>query len=178
MRTLLCLSFIAIFTLSQAQPTCVQLIEAWEDATATALSYEDVVNVTQGGREVFYQEGFSTRSGEEWTRNVSVERSSLPFDMPSGTGEDDDDEGAEGFCEGASVEAQGENWLVRPLEDDDSPIQDSTLLFEPYQDSFVPTLIEGRFDLKILLIPLRGNFSTVFKNWRFDLNYTSPQDRL
>ena len=75
------------------------------------------------------------RSG---TRNVSVERSSLPFDMPQWVpGEDDDDEGAESFCEGASVEAQGENWLVRPLEDDDSPIQDSTLLFEPYQDSFV-----------------------------------------
>ena len=179
MRTLLISLFLCI-SFSYAQPTCVELIEAWEDATATAFAYEDVVSVTQGDKEVFYQEGFSTRNGEEWNRTVNVERSSLPFDLPGGPGEnerDEDEEGAEEFCEGASVEAQGENWLVRPVEDDDSPIQDSTLLFEPYEDSFIPTLIEGRFDLKILLIPLRGNFSTVFKNWRFDLNYVSPRDR-
>lgn len=174
------LCFISLFSFALAQPTCVQLIKAWEDATATAVSYQDTVSVTQGEREVFYQEGFSSRSGEDWDRTVNVERSALPFDMPGGPGENDreeEDEGPEAFCEGATVEPQGEAWLIRPADDPKSPIQNSTLLFETSDERLVPTLIKGDFDLKFLLVPFKGSFSTAFHDWRFSLEYTDPRDR-
>lgn len=168
-----------VLSTAWAQPSCVSLIKAWENATETALSYSDEVKVTQGGRELFYQLGQHSRDDAgELVREVLEERSALPFPVP-GRPEDneEDDDSPEEFCEGTTLSAEGDTWVIRAEGEEDSPVKDSSIVFEPYRDTFVPTLLQGRFEITILRIPLSGVFTTSFSDWEFPLSYVDPRDR-
>jgi len=153
-------------------PSCIALVHAWEDATADAQTYKSVINVVRAnGNELMYQEADHYRNSEdsEWIREVTLERSFLPFPMGGRPESDDDEEdgGAEPFCEGATVEAQGNSWLVRLASDEDSPMTNSTMLYEPQGDRFVITDMSGDFDVKILAFKLKGTFMSSFGDWVF-----------
>ncbi len=153
-------------------PSCVALVHAWEDATNDAQTYTSVINVVRAnGNELMYQEAEHYRSSEdgEWIREVTTERSFLPFPMGGRPESEDgeDDGGAEPFCEGATVEAQGNGWLVRLGFDEDSPMTNSTMLYEPQGDRYVITDMSGDFDVKILAFKLKGTFMSSFGDWNF-----------
>lgn len=153
-------------------PTCVALVHAWEDATADAQTYKSVVNVVRAnGNELMYQEADHYRNPEdgEWIREVTEERSFLPFPMGSGRpeGDEEEDGGAEEFCEGATVEAQGNSWLVRLANREDVPMTDSTMLYEPQGDRYIISDMSGDFDVRVLAFKLKGTFMTSFGNWVF-----------
>jgi len=153
-------------------PSCVALLHTWEDATAQAQTYTSVVNVVRAnGNELMYQEAEHFRSSEDgdWIREVTLERSFLPFPIPNNRPEEEEneDEDASFFCEGATVEAQGSNWLVRLATIEDSPMTNSTMLYEPQGDRYIITDMSGDFDVRILAFNLKGRFMTSFGDWVF-----------
>ncbi len=152
-------------------PSCTALVHAWEDATADAQTYKSVINVVRAnGNELMYQEAdhFKNPDDGEWIREVTFERSFLPFPMGGRPeSEDGEEDSAEEFCEGASVEAQGNRWLVRLALDEDSPMTNSTMLYEPQGDRYVITDMSGDFDVKILAFKFKGTFMSSFGDWVF-----------
>jgi len=67
-------------------PSCVALLHTWEDATEQAQTYSSIVDVVRSnGSEIMYQEAEHYRSAEDgsWIRDVSLERSFLPFPVPN-----------------------------------------------------------------------------------------------
>jgi len=153
-------------------PSCIALVHAWEDATADAQTYKSVVNVVRAnGNELMYQEADHYRNPEdsEWIREVTTERSFLPFPMGGRpeSEEGEEDGGAAPFCEGATVEAQGNSWLVRLAFDEDSPMTNSTMLYEPLGNRYVITDMSGDFDVRVLAFKLKGTFMTSFGDWVF-----------
>ena len=164
-----------LFTL--AQPSCESLIVAWEEATADAQSYSDVITVTRknSGNELLYQEGKHYRKEGELVREVVSERSALPFPIPPrGEREEENDGGAEAFCEGASVSPlDNGDWFIS-IVDNDSGLNNWRLTFSKVRDRYVPILVEGDFDVDILVFSLEGSFSTEFKDWVFVPN---PEER-
>ena len=153
-------------------PSCVALVHAWEDATSDAQTYTSVINVVRAnGNELMYQEADHYRNSAdgEWIREVTNERSFLPFPMggrPEGE-EGEEDGGAEEFCIDATVEAQGNSWLVRLADREDFPMTNSTMLYEPQGDRYVITDMSGDFDVRILAFKLKGTFISTFGDWNF-----------
>jgi hypothetical protein len=172
---------LSVLSFALAQPSCVDLIHAWEDATATALSYKDSIAVLQGERELFFQAGEHSRGPEgEKLREIVEERSALPFSIPRQPQRtEESDESAEDFCVGTSVSPQGNNWLIEfeDRQEDRGSLTDSSMVFAPYRDTFVPILMSGRFELKLFFIPVKGSFATEFSDWEFPLSYLDPRER-
>jgi len=164
-----------------AQPSCEVLLDSFTEALETARSYSSTTTVFQGEKEVYYLVTDNRRDeAGEWQMEKLEERSALPFgDMGDGFGGDDDEdeETTEEACEGATVEQIGDDWLLELPQEEDSPVEEWTMTFTPYRDPFLPGTMQGRFDVRILLIPFRGTFTTSFEDWAFDLNYTSPGER-
>ena len=165
---------------ASAQPSCEVLLQSFTETLETAHSYSSTTSVLQGEKEVYYLVTDNRRDDAgEWQMEKLEERSALPFgDMGGGFGDDEEeDETTEETCEGATVEKVGDDWLLELPQEEGSPVKEWTMTFTPYRDTFLPGTMQGRFDVRILLIPFRGTFTTSFSDWAFDLNYTSPRER-
>ena len=172
--------FLLFVSLSNAQPSCAELLESFTETLETAHSYSSTTSVLQGEKEVYYLVTDNRRDDAgEWQMEKLEERSALPFGNVGGGGfgDDEEDETTEETCEGATVEKRGNEWLLELPQEEDSPVKEWTMTFTPYRDTFLPGTMQGRFDVRILLIPFRGTFTTSFNNWAFDLSYTSPRER-
>lgn len=159
-----------------AQPSCEILIEAWGEATEQASSYTDIISVTRknNGNELFYQEGKHYRKGGDLIREVTTQRSALPFPIPARENRDEEDGGAEAFCNGATVSPlENGDWFVN-IADNDSGLNNWRLTFSTVQNRFVPVLVEGDFNVNVLIFSLNGSFRTQFKDWIF---MPKPEER-
>lgn len=180
MRFIFVLFFLGA-NLVSAQPSCETLLESFTETLETAQSYSSTTTVLQGDKEVYYLVAANVRdTAGEWQMETLEERSALPFGDMGGGGfgdDDEEDETTEETCEGARVEKLGNDWLLELPQEEGSPVKEWTMTFTPYRDTFLPGTMQGRFDVRILLIPFRGTFTTSFENWAFDLSYTSPRER-
>lgn len=172
MRFLPALYLLLFASWSLAQPSCELLLSSFQTAIDTATAYNDEVIVLQGAREMFYQSGSSVRDRNgDWVREVLVERSALPFDMADGfsgdRNDEDEDESLEQSCEGASISEYETGWLLTLPSEPDSPVKAWSMTFNEDAGSYLPDTMQGRFEVKILLIPFGGTFSTSFSRWQF-----------
>lgn len=175
---LILFGFILLAGWSSAQPSCEVLLDSFTETLETAVSYSSTTSVLQGEKEVYYLLTDNRRDeAGGWQMEKLEERSALPFgDMGGGFGGDNEDESVEETCEGATVEKIGQDWQLE-LPQEDSPVKEWNMTFRPYRDTFLPGTMQGKFDVRILLIPFRGTFTTSFDDWAFDLSYTSPGER-
>ncbi len=166
LATVCIFAFFWLANLSYAQPICMTLIQGWKATQESARSYNETLSVMQDDKEVLYRKvSHSRNEAGAWTDTVTAERSALPFGLPEGRDFARDD--PETFCEGATVETEGKNWLVRAPGSEGGPDKGSQLLFAPHENGFLPLQIIVEVASRALFITFEATFTTTFADWRF-----------
>lgn len=165
-RTPLALSFALFLSLSLAQPTCETLVADLETAFGEAESLMSEVEVVANGREVGYQRARLYRDeAGELQSEVLEERGQRP--------PEDEGEGGDDFrfsCAGNELELLGSDGAYRlTLQEDDEeiPVERYELEFFPQEGRYLPRSIQANFSTKVVLIPVRGTFTTNLSEWAF-----------
>ncbi|MDZ7703119.1 MAG: hypothetical protein U5L04_01375 [Trueperaceae bacterium] len=170
LRVRFCLSVLTVcaataLSSAYAAPTCQDLIDDFTEAFETAESFISTTTVTtDGGRELaFVRARLSRDASGELQQEILEQRGRRP---PEGGGENDDGEFSFD-CEGhALTPFQGGRYLLVLQEDNpDIPVSGYRLRFRTDGERYLPTELSSDFSVRIVLVPVRGTFTSEFESW-------------
>lgn len=167
-RTLVTLAIIAVFLVpsnARATPTCQELVDDFTEAFETAESLISATTVTtDGGRELAYVRARLTRDESgELQQEILEQRGRRP---PEGGGGDNDGEFSFD-CEGHTLTPfqDGRYLLVLQEDNPDIPVSGYRLRFRSDGERYLPTELSSDFSVRIVLVPVRGTFTSEFEAW-------------
>jgi hypothetical protein len=159
---------------AQTRPACHDLVAslgaAFEDATHVTVA----VLLEQAGREVAYERSRLTRGGDGTLQSEVLERRGLRRPDAAGGGAD-----TGSFtlpCDDYDVDDDGAGGVSLVLRDPDpgAPVPSWTLRFVSSEGRWQPLEMVAAFQVRILFVPVRGRFVTVFDDWDFG-SQASPE---
>lgn len=157
-----------------ASPTCQELVGDFEEVFEVAESVISTTTVTtSGGRELAFVRARLYRDDDgELQQEILEQRGRRP---PEGGGGEDDGEFSFS-CEGhALTPFQDERYLLVLQEDNpDIPVSSYRLRFRYDGERYLPTELTSEFSVRIVLVPVRGTFTSEFEAWVLPDETSSP----
>lgn len=150
-------------------PTCEELVAALPAALRDAREFVVAVTVEQSGREIAFERTRVVRRADGSTTTTVLERRGLR--RPDGTG--GAPTGGADFvlpCDGHVLDVDGTGRALLRLRDPapGATVTEWALRFDAVDGRWQPVELVAPFTLRVLLVPVRGRFVTVFDAWRFD----------
>lgn len=156
---------------ANALPTCEVLLGSIPRAFAAAHEVVVAVRVVQGSRELAFESSRLQRNAAGDFDSMTLERRG--FRRPAGAG----GEGAGGVpgssfdlpCDQAELTelVPGELQLYLVDVGPDAFVAEWTLRFRLAPEGWLPVSVSAPFEVRVLLLPVRGRFVTEFSGWLF-----------
>jgi len=173
MRGLLLVVLFGFAALARAEalPSCEALVASIAGSFERAHEVVLAVTVWQGSRELAYEASRLRRNESGEFESSTIARRGLR--RPSGTGEVGGDGGTGGLalpCDGHELVGltPGELELRLASPDPDALVRDWTLRFSATPHGWLPVSISIPFEVRVLLLPVRGRFVSEFSGWVFE----------
>jgi hypothetical protein len=157
--------FFYLLIISFAQETCETLVASVEGTFDKASQVIMTTNIMQGNREFAYSKIklYKDRAGEWQSEMLEQRGMQRPEDSQ---GREDGEPTFEFSCEGHDMIQDDSGYTLTLQEQNpDIPVDAWVVTYGYVNDTVVPLSVSGNFEARILLIPFRGSFNTVFSDW-------------
>lgn len=150
--------------------TCQALVDALPSALGEATTFVVSVAIEQGRREIAYERSRVSRAADGSTTSTTLERRGLRRPNDAGGA---DAGGPIDFtlpCDDHDLDVDSDGVAHLTLRDasNDAPVSMWSLQFEYVDGRWRPLELRAPFLVRIVLVPVRGEFITRFAEWRFE----------
>jgi hypothetical protein len=153
---------------AQVLPTCEELVASIAHSFDIAHEVVLAVTVWQGSRELAHEASLLQRNDAGAFEGTTIARRGLR--RPAGAGDAGGVAPTGGFdlpCVDHEVASMPSGEIELRLSDPEAPVRVWTLRFSPAPQGWLPISISVPFEVRVLLVPVRGRFVSEFSGWVF-----------